>query len=59
MANRDIEYFTSRMLEIAEHAVPVDENIFQIILARNKGRLGSYKYMVSMSPHCKMFVCFA
>lgn len=51
MANRDIEYFTSRMLEIAEHAVPVDENIFQIILARNKGRPGSYKYMVSMSPH--------
>lgn len=40
MANRDIEYFTSRMLEIAEHAVPVDENIFQIIWQEIREGLG-------------------
>lgn len=54
----DILSIYKRVLEIVEHEMSVDENIFQIILAGSMGRFSSYKCMVSRSAHCKLSLYF-
>lgn len=39
LTNRDIEYLTSGILEIAEHEVPVDENIFPNKFGKKHGKV--------------------